>query len=247
MIRPGATASVIQPRNPLLTSSVFGGSVFGGGVLPGLRPRPLPITRPTVLFNPYLASELYLASGLYGFGLNGYPCAFASVYGCGMAPGYYGLPTAPQGVYPADPSYPPADPNYNGISGATPAPSAALQYNALPSWYSTPANLPESSLRTIRGTGWPSDADVLLYFKDGSVFTIASYTVANGRLHYATAYGGEGDIEVVELDVPKTIQANAARGVTFTLTPPSPAGVAVTPVPPNPGPAEPGPIYPPKL
>ena len=82
--------------------------------------------------------------------------------------------------------------------------------------------MPESNLSAIRGARGQLAADVLLYFKDGSVFTIASYTVANGRLHYVTAYGGEGDIEVVQLDVPKTIQANGARGVTFTLTPPRP-------------------------
>jgi hypothetical protein len=63
-----------------------------------------------------------------------------------------------------------------------------------------------------------------------------------------TSYGGKGDIEVVQLDVPKTIQANGARGVTFTLTPPpSPTPARAAPVPPSPGPAEPGPIYPPKL
>ncbi len=234
LIRPGATASLTPPRSPLLTS----------GALLGLRPpRPLPIS-PVVLFNPYLAG------GLLGFGFNGlFPCAFASAYGCGMTPGYYGygFPTAPQGVYPPDPGYPPPDPNYAAISGPSAATSAALQYSALPADYSALANLPESNLSAIRGASGQLAADVLLYFKDGSVFTIASYTVASGRLHYVTAYGGEGDIEVVQLDVPKTIQANGARGVSFTLTPPSPASITTAPVPPSPGPAEPGPIYPPKL
>lgn len=240
LIRPSATAPVIQPRSPLLTSGVLPGGVLLGGVVPGLRPRPLPITRPIVLFNPYLAS------GLYGLGLNGiFPCTFASAIGCGMAPGYYGygFPAVPQNVYSTDPGYSSPDPGAGGVSATT---SAALQYDVL-SQYSRLSSLPEPNLNASRGTGGQLDADVLLYFKDGSVFTIASYTVANGRLHYATAYGGEGNIEVVELDVPKTIQANGARGVTFTLTPPSPAGIAATPVPPNPGPAEPGPIYPPKL
>ncbi len=234
LIRPGATASLAPSRSPLLAS----------GALLGLRPpRPLPIS-PIVLFNPYLAS------GLFGFGYNGlFPCTFGLGYGCGT-PGYYGygFPTAPQGAYPTDPGYPPPDPNYAGASGPSVTTSAALQYNALPADYSALANLPESNLSAIRGASGPLDADVLLYFKDGSVFTIASYTVASGRLRYVTAYGGKGDIEVVQLDVPKTIQANGARGVTFTLTPPPiPAPVTAAPVPPSPGPAEPGPIYPPKL
>ncbi len=172
-------------------------------------------------------------------------------YGCGT-PGYYGygFPTPPQGVYPADPGYLPPDPNYAGASGPSvtaPATSAALQYSALPADYSGLANLPEANLSAIRGGSGPLDADVLLYFKDGSVFTIASYTVASGRLRYVTAYGGKGDIEVVQLDVPKTIQANGARGVTFTLTPQNPTAITAAPVPPSPGPAEPGPIHPPKL
>jgi len=232
LIRPGATASITPLRSPLLTS---------GALLGSRPPRHLPIS-PIVLFNPYLAS------GLFGFGFNGlFPCAFASVYGCGMSPAYYGygFPAVPQGVYPTDPGYPPPDPNYG--AGGPSATSAALQYNGLPGDYSGLANLPESNVSAMSGTGGQLAADALLYFKDGSVFTIASYTVANGRLRYVTAYGGEGDIEVVELDVPKTIQANAARGVTFTLTPPRPAPATAAPGPPSPGPAEPGPIYPPKL
>ena len=226
-------ASITQPHSPLLTS---------GALLGSRPPRHLPIS-PIVVFNPYLAS------GLFGFGFNGlFPCAFASGYGCGMAPAYYGygFPAVPQGVYSSDPGYPPPDPNY-GAGGPSATTSAALQYNGLPGDYSGLANLPESNVSAMSGTGGQLAADALLYFKDGSVFTIASYTVANGRLRYVTAYGGEGDIEVVELDVPKTIQANAARGVTFTLTPPRPAPATAAPGPPSPGPAEPGPIYPPKL
>jgi len=235
LIRPGATASVTPLRSPLLTSGVLLGSS---------PPRHLPVG-PVVLFNPYLAG------GLFGFGFNGlFPCPFALGYGCGMTPGYYGygFPTVPQGVYPTDPGYPPPDPNYGAASGPSATTSAALQYNALPGDYSGLVNLPESNSSAARSARGQLAADVLLYLKDGSVFTIASYTIASGRLRYVTAYGGEGDIEVVQLDVPKTIQANGARGVTFTLTPPpSPAPVTAAPVPPSPGPAEPGPIHPPKL
>jgi hypothetical protein len=233
LIRPSAAGPVTQVRSPLLTS----------GVLLGSRPlRHLPIT-PIVLLNPYLA-------GLYGFGFNGlFPCPFALGYGCGMTPLYYGYgpPTVPQDAYPGDPGYPPPDPNYAAVSGPS-APSAALQYASLPGDYSSLADLPDSNLSATKGAGGQLADDVLLYFKDGSVFTIASYRVASGRLHYVTAYREEGDIEVVQLDVQKTIQANAARSVTFTLTPPpSPAPGTSPPGPPSPGPAEPGPINPPKL
>ena len=106
-------------------------------------------------------------------------------------------------------------------------------------------NLTQSLTGTAASGKLPSD--IVLYFKDGSVFAIATYTVSHGTLHYVTAYGEEGDIAVELLDVPKTIHANAAWGVTFTLTPPansSPGGVA--PGPAIPAPAQPGPIHPPK-
>jgi len=49
------------------------------------------------------------------------------------------------------------------------------------------------------------------------------------------------------LDLRKTIEANAARGVTFTLTPaPSAAPGASAPAPLGPAPAPPGPITPPR-
>ena len=220
-----------QLRSPLRTS----------GILVGLPPpRRFPIS-PIVPFNPYLAS------GLFGLGVNGLgACRFALGYGCGMQPPYYvyGFPTLPQGAYPADPGYPTPDPGYAAVGG----PSASLQYTPLPSDYYSLATLPDLSLGATRGVNGQADAELLLYFKDGSVFTIASYTVSNGKLHYVTAYGEEGHVDVVQLDVQKTIKANAARGVTFTLTPPpSPAAGAAAPGPPSPGPAEPGPINPPKL
>ena len=87
--------------------------------------------------------------------------------------------------------------------------------------------------------------EVLLYFKDGSVFSVASYTVSGGQLHYVTGYGDKNDVSVDELDLQKTIQANAARGVAFTLTPASPAAGS-SPSPLGPAPAPPGPITPPK-
>ena len=230
LIRPGSIGSMTQLRGPLLTS----------GVLLGLRPpQRLPLS-PIIPFNPYLAS------GLVGLGLNGqFSCSFGFGYGCGMLPPYYGygFPAVPQGAYPPDPGYATPDPGYAQLAG----PAASLQYTPLPSDYSSLASLPEANLGAANGVNVRAPAELLLYFKDGSVFTVDSYTVANGKLHYVTAYREEGDIEVVQLDVRKTIEANAARGVTFTLTPPpNPAAGAAASGPPSPGPAEPGPIHPAK-
>jgi len=230
LIQPGTVGPATQLRSPLLTSIALLGS---------RPPRYLRVT-PVVLFNPYPTA------GLFGFGFNGlFPCPFASGYGCGATPpNGYGFPAVPQGAYPRDPSYPTPDPNYAAVAG--PSPSTALQYTSLLGAYSSLGNLPDSNSSAIKGASGPSPDYILLYFKDGSVFTIASYTVAGGRLHYVTAYHEEGDVEVRQLDVQKTIQANAARSVTFTLTPPSRGAGTVASGPPSPGPAQPGPINPPK-
>jgi len=90
-------------------------------------------------------------------------------------------------------------------------------------------------------------SETLLYLKDGSVFAVATYTVADGVLHYVTSYGEKNDLLIDLLDLQKTIEANAARGVAFTLTPPDPAVHRDSrPTPLGPAPAPEGPITPPR-
>jgi hypothetical protein len=126
-------------------------------------------------------------------------------YGCGAFTLYDGY--APEPVSPPD-GNPPAE-NF-----------AADNFSA--------DNLGEEG-----GIGVQLPQTFLLYLKDGSVFAISGYTVSDGKLHYKTGYGDQNDIDLNLLDLQKTIDENAQRGVTFTLTPP------------NPGPAAPGPIAPP--
>jgi alkyl sulfatase BDS1-like metallo-beta-lactamase superfamily hydrolase len=38
-------------------------------------------------------------------------------------------------------------------------------------------------------------------------------------LHYVTSYGGENSIDANQLDLQRTVNENALRGVTFTLRP----------------------------
>lgn len=57
----------------------------------------------------------------------------------------------------------------------------------------------------------------VLYLKDGSVYAVTNYWVADGKLHYKTSYGGEDTIDLNDLDLQKTVDVNAKRGVPFTL------------------------------
>jgi hypothetical protein len=60
---------------------------------------------------------------------------------------------------------------------------------------------------------------VVLYMKNGAVYAVTNYWVGDGKLHYLTSYGGENTIDLNDLDLQKTVDVNASRGVEFTLRP----------------------------
>ena len=65
----------------------------------------------------------------------------------------------------------------------------------------------------------PPQTYVLLYLKDGSSFAVSDYWMANGKLHYVTSYGGENAVDEGQIDLQRTVNENAARGVDFSLRP----------------------------
>jgi hypothetical protein len=69
------------------------------------------------------------------------------------------------------------------------------------------------------GEAAPAQTYVVLCFKDGSSYAVSDYWLAGGRLHYVTSYGGENAIDEAQLDLQRTVNENAARGVEFTLKP----------------------------
>jgi hypothetical protein len=93
--------------------------------------------------------------------------------------------------------------------------------------------LPGENLGMEDSAGEQLPRKILLFLKDGSVFGVASYSIADGKLHYVTGYDGENDIDLDLVDVQKTIDKNAARGVTFTVTPAAAAPVTPSATPPQ--------------
>jgi hypothetical protein len=189
-------------------------------------------------YNPYLGYTPLWLRGCSGLGI---------AYGCGMPPFYSSVGYIPpiypsfQTAYPSEPAYP-SDPVYSPSE-----PSATLQYAPLANPYSSIGSLPPEDLTSPGSATAPLRSETLLYLKDGSVFAVSSYTVADGVLHYATSYGEKNDLLVDLLDLQKTIEANAARGVAFTLTPPDPSVRRDSkPTPLGPAPAPEGPITPPR-
>jgi len=239
------------PVTGLRTSaSPFRTPLTGSGMLFSSRPPRRPPIRP---FGPLLGTAS-------SFGLAYNPFLFAGcnpfwglANGCGLLAPYYGygvgyFPPA----YPSAPDYPSGAPDYPASSYPSgpvynpPDTSATLQYTPPTSQYPSLASLPSEDLNASTNPSARVRNEFLLYFKDGSVFAVGSYTVTDGQLRYVTAYGDKNDVAVDQLDLQKTIQANAARGVAFTLTPANPAAGSSSPSPLGPAPAPPGPITPPK-
>jgi hypothetical protein len=67
--------------------------------------------------------------------------------------------------------------------------------------------------------------------KDGSSFAVSNYWLAGGKLHYVTSYGGDNSVDEAQVDLQRTVNENAARGVDFSLRPqPATSGDGATTV-----------------
>jgi hypothetical protein len=73
-----------------------------------------------------------------------------------------------------------------------------------------------------QGSNWAgtsSNGTVMLYLNDGTSFAVTDYWVADYKLHYVTEGARENVIDLDQIDVQRTVDENAARGVGFTLRP----------------------------
>jgi hypothetical protein len=104
--------------------------------------------------------------------------------------------------------------------------SYAGEDNSRPSQEPNPtlfAEAPDTSQQqeAAPGTATARPVTAVLYLKDGSSYAVSDYWLADGKVHYVTSYGGENAIDESELDLQKTVNENAAQGLTFTLRPAS--------------------------
>ena len=51
------------------------------------------------------------------------------------------------------------------------------------------------------------------------MYTASDYWLVDGKLHYMTSYSTESVVDMDEVDLQRTVDENAKRGVTFTLKP----------------------------
>jgi hypothetical protein len=136
----------------------------------------------------------------FGLGFSEFGCDPFWGFGCD-AFGYdsYYLPYYEFGALPA-----PSEPN---PTEEQPAPSSSY---TIPYTYEPPPGPQEPSNQSN---------ETVLFLANGQVHLITSYWLANGQLHYETGDGVENIVDLSQVDLQSTVNANAARGITFTLRP----------------------------
>jgi hypothetical protein len=222
----------VEPRgigNPLGASTALRGSSFTSGATSNaMRTRPFAqsITGPPhVPGRPFRNRPIFFGPG-FGFGGcfgpfffgcgggffgGGFGFGFGLGYGYGYCDPFWGCPAGFYGSY------------YNGgyygnqiYNQSTDDSSVSNEFN--PSRYWGPSAPPEET-GGGRGSASSSDNEVVLFLKDGTVYAITDYWIADNKLHYVTNYGGENSIPLDQLDMQRTVDTNAKRGINITLRP----------------------------
>jgi len=109
--------------------------------------------------------------------------------------------------------------SYNNSSSDNASPSD--DYFQRPSFGGSLDAEPQGSPNTNPDTGnvATTTPTVLVYLKDGTMYTASDYWLVDGKLHYMTSYSTESVVDMDEVDLQRTVDENAKRGVTFTLKP----------------------------
>jgi len=188
-----------------------GNGVGAENARPLLESRPIETQRPHA-WPPRLRPRFFGPGYGYGYGFGGlYPWGFGLGFDFGglCDPswnfGCYGYGYGDEGYYG-----PYAGGLYLGASGDDSA--AAADNSADYSSYAQNAEPSDSSESS-------SGQTTVLYLNDGTSFAVTDYWVADYKLHYIVDGARENTIDLDQIDVQRTVDENAARGVNFTLRP----------------------------
>jgi len=219
----------VEPRgigNPLGASTALRGSSFATSNAMRTRPFAAQFVGAPPHVPPFRHRPIFFGPGFGpGFGFGGcfgpffFGCGggfFGGGFGFGFGYGYcdpfWGCPAGFYGSY------------YNGgyygnqiYNQSTDESSVSNEFN--PSRYWGPSAPPEETGGGGGGSASSSDSEVVLFLKDGTVYAITDYWIADNKLHYVTNYGGENSIPLDQLDIQRTVDVNAKRGINITLRP----------------------------
>src|SRR6202050_4951834 len=230
----------VNPSRPFVPlSSTTRGSVGSAraGAMVAATQHPFQPVRPGYPYYPYYPYFGYAPYyGGLGFGFGGFgPCdPFWGCYGYGFGYGFGGGLGYFGGNYGfgGDLSYGPgwAGASAEGLGNATSPDNPNSYLYAVPGTSGAPAADSSAAAQTTPGDSAQQPTYVLLYLKDGSSFAVTDYWLTGGKLHYVTSYGGDNAVDQSQVDLQRTVNENAARGVGFSLRPqPSGNGDAATP------------------
>jgi hypothetical protein len=164
-----------------------------------------------------------------GFGFAGYPFG---AYGLGLWSdcGQWLVPNWEWDQDSGD-CYASGEPEENliGVYGADssdPAAQADTQQEYGPyAWRNPPTvarNGRSASVESQPASGFSRAAPkrgTLIYLRDGTNYEASDYWLAGDHLHYVTSYGADDSVPINQVNLQRTVDANAARGVPFTLRP----------------------------
>jgi hypothetical protein len=174
--------------------------------------------RRPIFFDPFFPFGFGFGSPFgfgFGFGCDplwnwdcplGYGFGYGAGFGYGGDFGYYGGATGMGYAGGSDMNF-----ELNGTEPSAGEDMSSPQGNA-GEWQNAPDNSSQADVANAQPY-------VVIFLRDGSSYAVSDYWLAGGKLHYVTSYGGENSVEANQLDLQRTVNENAAHGVTFTLRP----------------------------
>jgi hypothetical protein len=92
--------------------------------------------------------------------------------------------------------------------------SASIDHNNF-----EPALQGSNDTTPLAGNVADSAPTALIYLKNGTTYSVTDYWLQGGRLHYTVNHGGPSTLKVKEVDLQRTVDENARRGIRFSLKP----------------------------
>jgi hypothetical protein len=241
-----ANVNASRPFVPLTTTTRGSASSAHGAAMVASAQHPFKPVRPGSPFYPYYPYFGYSPYyGALGFGFGGFgPCdpfwgcyGYGFGYGFGGGLGYFGG-LGSYGGYSNGYGSGWTNESSEGSGNVTSPDNLNSYLYAAPGTGSAPAaDSGDAVPQPGADSPPPQQTYILLYLKDGSSFAVSDYWLTNGKLHYVTSYGGENAVDEGQIDLQRTVNENAARGVDFSLRPeraPSSSAPAQNPEPQKP-------------
>ena len=222
-----ANVNASRPFVPLATTTRAPITSAHGAAVVAAAQHPFQPRRPGGPFFPFFPNFGYNPFfGGFGFGFGGFgPCdpfwgcyGYGFGYGFGGGLGYFGG-VGSYGGYSS--GYGPGwtDASSEGSANVTSPDNVNSYLYAVPGTGSAQAPDSSDAMQATPADLAPQQPYVLLYLKDGSSFAVSDYWMTGGKLHYLTSYGGENAVDEGQIDLQRTVNENAARGVDFSLRP----------------------------